>query len=146
VLLHRNKYPKINPIEQEQPVLQVQPIQAPPAQDILTSVMVYAMNVATLKSKPAKRGLSTAGNKQPIKDRLLLDLVQNVPIRAQDDTRAYQNPEDGFSATAHWVELHHNEVPVPNPTAEGFRELTNRDGAEENPFYEFNETFDRGVF
>ena len=104
------------------------------------------MNVATLKSELAKRGLSTAGNKQPLKDRLLLALVQNVPISAQDDTQAYPNPEDGFSATAHWVELYYNEVPVMNPTAEGFRTPTNKDCVEENPFYEFNETFDRGVF
>jgi len=137
--------PQDQPIEQEQHVLQVQPIQAPPAQDILTQVMMDAMNVATLKTELAKRGISTAGNKQPLKDRLLLVLVENIPIRAKDDTRAYPNLEDSFSATIHWVSLHHNEVPISNQTAEGFRAPTNRDCVEGNPFYEFNETFDRGV-
>jgi len=88
------------------------------------------MNVVALKNELAKRGLSTDGNKQPLKDRLLLALAENVPIRAEDDSRTYTNPEDGFSGTAHWVELHQNKILVPNPTAEGFRAPTNRDGRE----------------
>ena len=40
--------------------------QAPP-QDILTMVMVEAMNVASLKRELSKRGLRTSGNKAPLK-------------------------------------------------------------------------------
>ena len=153
------------PIEQVQPIEQVvqQPIDeeehidqppappleeptAPPGRGNLTAVMVEAMNVAALKNALAVRGLSIAGNKQPLRDILLLALAQNVPVRALDDSRCYTNPEDGFSGTAHWVQQNHNEIPVPSPTTEGCHAPTNRDGTVENQFYEFNETFDRGIY
>ena len=129
------------PIDEEQHINQppAPPLEeptAPPGRGNLTAVTVEAMNA----------GLSIAGNKQPLRDRLLLALAQNVPVRALDDSRCYTNPEDGFSGTAHWVQLNHNEIPVPNPTTEGFHAPTNRDGTVENPFYEFNETFDRGIY
>ena len=70
--------------------------------------MVEAMKVSELKAELQKRGLSVSGNKQPLKMRLLDALATGVEVRTADDTRVYPNPEDGFNATAHWVELHHN--------------------------------------
>jgi len=72
------------PIEREQHVqqepVQVQPIQAPPAQDIMNPVMVDAMNVATLKSELAKRSLPVGCNKSALKERLLGAIAsQQIP-------------------------------------------------------------------
>ena len=45
--------------------------QVPPIQDILTTIIVEAMNVASLKRELAKRGLRISGNKAQLKERLV---------------------------------------------------------------------------
>ena len=84
------------------------------------------MTVALLKVELRKRGLSITGNKPILKQRLLDAILSNVSVRTATDTRMYPNPEDGFSATAHWVELTPNQTAVDNPTIEGFKAPTNR--------------------
>jgi len=112
----------------------------------LTAEQVEPMTVALLKVELRKRGLSFAGNKPILKQRLLDAILSNVSVRTTTDTRMYPNPEDGFSATAHWVELTPNQTAVENPTIEGFNAPTNRLHRDENAMYEFDETFERSVF
>ena len=53
-------------------------------QDILTTVMVEAMNVASLKRELSKRGLRTSGNKGPLTQRLLAAIAaQQQPMEQE---------------------------------------------------------------
>ena len=83
------------------------------------------MNVAELKNKLQKRGLSLSCNQVPLKNRLSHALTTGTEIRA--NTCVYPNPEDRFTSTAHWVEIHHNARPVENTTTDEFYTPINRD-------------------
>ena len=83
------------------------------------------MNMSELNTELEKRGLSKAGRKQDLLDRLLTALKDNVNIQEESDTRTYPEPGDGFSGYANWIELTADKTPAANPTEEGFRAPTN---------------------
>ena len=126
----------------------MKPIEEParPIEKLLTALMTAEMNADALKNALAMIALSIEGNKKPIIEIMLLSLAQNAPTRVADDSQCCTNTEDSFNGTENWVQLNNNEIPVPNPTIEGFYAPTNRDGTAENPFYEIDGTFDHGIY
>lgn len=83
------------------------------------------MIIALLKVELLKRDLVVAGSKPVFKERLLSMFIDIVVIYTDTDTLIYPNPEDGFNATANWIELIANKIPAKNPIR-GHHVLTNR--------------------
>ena len=65
--------------------------------------MVKAMYISFLKTELARRGVSSAGHKQLLKDRLLSTLATNLSVKSTNNNRACLNP--GTASVEHCIGL-----------------------------------------